>query len=114
MHDWRDSVEKGKSIFAGQRTNSLGQRRRGERPAGNYYAVPLSRRLANFLAVNFNEWIAFKSGGDCRCESVAIDGECASGRQFVRVGGLHHQRTEVAHLGVQKADGAAVRVVGTE
>src|SRR5208282_3083490 len=41
MHDWRDGVEEGKRCLAGERTDRIGKRRRGEGASGNDDAVPV-------------------------------------------------------------------------
>ena len=68
----------------------------------------------NFLAADVDQRLAFERRGDGGGKAVAIDRERAAGRQLVGVGGVHHQRAEPAHLGVQEADGAAVRIIGAE
>ena len=98
-------------VSAAQR---LGERRRRQRPGGDDDVVPLGRRLENFLAADVDERLAFERRGDGGGKAVTIDRECAARRQLVGVGGVQHQRAEPAHLGVEKADGAAVRIVGAE
>ena len=66
------------------------------------------------VAVDFDQRLGFERGGDRGGKTVAIDGERAAGRQLVGIGGVHHQRAEPAHLGMQEADGAALGVIGAE
>ncbi len=47
-------------------------------------------------------------------EAVAVDGERASRRHLVGVGGTHHQRAEPPHLLVEQADGIVLAVIGAE
>ena len=66
------------------------------------------------LAIDRDQRLGFQRAGDRGGETVAIDGERAAGRQLVAVGRAHHQRIEAAHFGMQKADGAALGIVGAE
>ena len=92
----------------------VGERRRRQRAGGDDDVVPLGRRFENFLAADVDERLAFERRGDGGGKAVTIDRERAARRQLVGVGGVQHQRAEPAHLGMEEADGAAVRVVGAE
>ena len=60
MHDRRQRVEKGQRVFAGQRENGGGERGRGEGAGGDDDAVPVGRRLENFVAANVDERLGFE------------------------------------------------------
>ena len=114
MHDRRDSVEESECVFAGAGADCLGQRRRGEGTGGDDDIVPLGWRRQNLFAPDVDQRIAFERRSDGGGESLAIDGERPAGRQLVGVGCAHHQRAEPAHLRMQEADGAPVRIVRSE
>ena len=49
-----------------------------------------------------------------RGKAVAVDGERASGRELVPIGGGQDQRAGAAHLLMQQADGVGRPIVGAE
>ena len=106
--------KKASAVFAGERADRVGKRRRGERAGGDDDAVPVRRRLEDFLAADVDQRLALDRRGDRGGKALAVDGERSAGRQLVGVGRAHHQRTEPPHLGMQKPDGASFRVVGAE
>ncbi len=114
MDDRRDGVEEGERGFAGERTDRVGKVLRRERPGGDNDVIPVCRRHEDFLAADFDQRLAFQRRGDGGGKTVAVDGQRAAGGELVRIGRAHDQRAEVAHLGVQQADGAPLRIVGAE
>ena len=72
------------------------------------------RRRQNFLAADVDERLGFQRRGDRGGKIFAVDGERPARRQLVGVGRAHDQRAEPAHLVMQEADGACLRVVGAE
>ena len=59
VDDRRDGVEEGERIFAGQSSDRLGQRGRGQRAGRDDHVVPVFRRQAgDFAAVDRDERMA--------------------------------------------------------
>ena len=115
MDDRRDGVEESERSFSGQLADRLGERGRGEGAGGDDDAVPVGRRQPTISSRRMSiQRCAVERLGDRRGEAVAVDGQRAAGGQLVGVGARHHQRAEPAHLGMQQADGARLRVVGAE
>ena len=116
MHDRRDGVEEGERVFAGQRADRGGERRRGQRTGGDDDVVPVvGRQAGDFAALDANAAdrrasAASTAGG----KAVAVDRQRAAGRHLVGVGRAHDQRAERAHLAVQQADRVVLGVVGAE
>ena len=114
MHDRRDGIEESESGFTGERADGIGKVFGRKRAGGDDDVVPVGRRRRDFLAPDFDQRLAFKRRGDRCGKAVAIDRERAAGRKLMRIGRAHDQRAEPAHFGVQKSDGARLRVVGAE
>src|SRR5208282_1955862 len=94
MHDRRDGVEEGERCFAGKGADRIGKRRRGERAGGDDDAVPVRRRLEDFLSANVDERFALDRRGDRGGKAFAVDGERSAGRQLVAISRTHYQRTQ--------------------
>ncbi len=115
MHDGRDGVEEGERVFAGQRADRFGECRRRERPRCDDGGAPIFRRqAADLFAHDLDIGMLFERARDRRRETMAVDSQCASRRQFVRIGRPQHQRTCAAHLFVKQADGVVFPIVRTK
>ena len=115
MHDRGDGIEEGELGFAGERLDRLRQRRRGEGAGRHDDAVPIGRREpVDFLPDDGDEGMALERRADLPSEAVAIDGERATGRKLVTVGGRHDQGMRAPHLLMQQPDGIVGGVVGAE
>ena len=114
VDDRRNGIEERQRVFAGELRIVSASAGEVSGPVATDDVVPLRRRLGDFRPVDLDERLGFQRRGDRGGESVAIDGERAAGRQLVEIGRAHHQRVEPAHLGMQKADRAALSVIGAE
>ena len=72
------------------------------------------RKLEDFLAADRDERLALNRRSDRGGKAIPVDRERSTGRKHVGVGCAQHQRSQPAHLLVEEADGAALRVIGTE
>ena len=88
---------------------------RGQRPGGDDDVLPFGRRQAGDLAaLDGDVGVAVDGRGDGIGEADAVDRQRAAGRQLVRIGLAHDQRTAAPHFLVQQADGIVLVVVGAE
>jgi hypothetical protein len=58
--------------------------------------------------------MAGECGGNRCGKSVAVDRKRAAGGHLVCIRGVHDDRSEPAHFGVQEADGVVFMIVGTK
>ena len=114
MHDRRNGIEERQRVFAGAAADRLGKR--GE-VSGPVATMTLSQSAG---------------GATISLRSISISGSASSAAVIAsakpsrstasalpagslwQIGCAHHQRVEPAHFGMQKADGAALGIVGAE
>ena len=107
--DRRDGVVEVEVPRAEQLLQRRRQRRRGERPGGDdRHAV---RQRGDLGAPHGDARVRGDRRGHRRGESLAVDRQRRARRHRVRVGAVHHQRAELAHLLLEQADGGVARVV---
>ena len=63
---------------------------------------------------NFDQRMIVERFGDGGGKSVAVDRQCAAGRNLIGVGGAHDQRAQPAHFGVQQSDRVVGGIVGAK
>ena len=100
--------------MAGQRSDHIAQRRRGQRTGGDNDAVPVVWRRHDFFPADFDQRFGLKRCGDGGGKAITIDCKRAARGQLICVGGMHNERLQPTHLGMQEADGTALRVVRAE
>ena len=115
MHDRGDGVEEGKLGLAGQRLHGARERGRGEGACRHDDAVPIGRgQGANLFSRDADQRLIFEPPRHLAGKAFAVDGECASCRQLVTIGGAHDQGAGPAHFLVQQPDGIARPIVRAE
>ena len=112
MDDRGDGVEESEFGLSGQRLHGLRQSWRGEGACRHDDAVPAGGgQGADLFAYDADQRLIFEPAGHLSGKAFAVDGERASRRQLVLVGGGHDQRPGPPHFLVQQADGIAGPIV---
>ena len=112
MDDRGDGVEESEFGLSGQRLHGLRQSWRGEGACRHDDAVPAGGgQGADLFAHDADQRLIFEPAGHLSGKAFAVDGERASRRQLVLVGGGHDQRPGPPHFLVQQADGIAGPIV---
>jgi len=115
VNDRGDGIEEGERVLAGEPGDRFGERWRGQRSGGDDDAVPIGgRQPCDLFAAHVDQRLFGKRRGHGRGKALAVDRQCASGRNLIDVGRAHDQRAETAHFLMQEPDGIVLVVVGAK
>src|SRR6185437_6119230 len=84
----------------------------GSEVSGPVATMTFDHSAGGLTPIDLDQGMLAQRFGNGGRKPVAIDRQCATGRNLVGVGGAHDQRAEATHFGMQQPHGIVGGVIG--